>query len=472
MTILNNDNINGLKNGEYKIVAESNQMKKHHKHDYERSVILKGYGYINITAPGTYTTDTIVVYDENQSENTGAVIEGKVTSEGIKNNSEVILTDIFQNEIARTTTKSNGKYKFVNVSDGMYFITAISDSDGMGRISLVVVGRKVYGDTNITIHKSEKIKNFEQYIKDNIPHCDNREDALIYKDKILDAKTSYDKLSDKEKEQLSKEYLDRLNKLLEWISQTEYETNDDNVKIEGGGLLTNKDNIESNDTVQININIDKKEGKTIDSDGVKTDDDFIRQIIEDNAKDKGIGQYYDISMKKGTNGKYKDVDDIHKDTDTTGSLQITMPIPEEYKGHKHYSFVHVHNGEATTLVDLDANPDTVTFKANKFSTFVLCYSDEEVAEIIPDDEPILNLSSSQVSATKVTESCELILASYNGTTLVDTKIISIDSDVTLTISELEDFTTKDATVIKAFLWRGLENLIPLCDSVGVNLTTE
>ena len=61
-----------------------------------------------------------------------------------------------------------------------------------------------------------------------------------------------------------------------------------------------------------------------------------------------------------------------------GKFRVTLEIPEEYRGQKHYSLVHVHCGEVTVLTDLDDNPDTITVEIDKFSTFALATTNEEL----------------------------------------------------------------------------------------------
>jgi len=41
--------------------------------------------------------------------------------------------------------------------------------------------------------------------------------------------------------------------------------------------------------------------------------------------------------------------------------------------------LHLHEGEAKLLYDVDDDPDTATFNADGFSTFVLLYQSKEVA---------------------------------------------------------------------------------------------
>ena len=458
-----------LSNDEYAIVAESNEIKKHNKYDYDRSVVLKGYGYIEITEVGSYTLDDIIVVDELENDSKGE-IKGKITVNGKSKPARVIVSDVFRRDFAVVETKNNGHFNITNVPDGLYFITALSDTDGMGFSVVIVRKGETFGNTHIKIAKSERIAAREREMS-NIPYCSSRDEALLYKDKIVHEKEQYDKLSKKEKQQLSKEYTERLERLVEWISNTEYEVKGDEefagTVISNGGLISTPEEIENEDTVQIEITIEKAQRYEIGENGVQTDDEFVQQMIEDNTKDKELGQYYNILMRKGNNGKYYEVDNIQKDTETSGKLRITMPVPKQYKGHKHYSVVHIHNGEAMVLADLDDDPDTITFEIDKFSTFALCYSDIETFVEVPDDVNLM-LTNDNVSLSGLNQTAVLVLASYNTSTLVDIKSFDVSEDTEMTL-ESTGLETNGANTVKAFLWNSLDGLTPVCAGKSINI---
>jgi len=391
--------------GEYSIVAETEEMRPDKKHGYDRSHKLTGYAYVNATEAITYEIETIVLREENDH---AATIEGKVTAQGETQDCEVVLKNVFRREVSKMTTGKNGKYTFKNVHDGLYFITAVTNSDGMGFCVVVVRDGKVYGETDIFVYKHDKISEHEEKMN-GIPHCNGRDDAIAYKDKIKEEKKFYDSLSEKEKKQFSKEYVERLAKLSEWIADCEYAENGG--YIENGGLIISEDEIESEEKIEFVLNVEKKEKHEKNKNGVKNKDDYIQHSIEDAAGDMELTQYYDITLTK--NGQ--DITDIKKQTETTGKIRVVIDIPKEYRGHKHYSFVHVHNGEVVTLVDLDNNPNTVTFEIDKFSTFALVYTDEELTEensaSITYDETSGKISVSSETAAK------LYVAEYEGTRL-------------------------------------------------------
>lgn len=380
--------------GEYTIVAETYEMRPDHHHGYDRSYKLTGYAYLDIEKSGNYTADTIVLYEENSYR---ATISGTVMSYGNLKNCTVTLTDVFRNEVATVNLENgNGRYRFTNVRDGMYFVTAVTRNSGMGYTTVVVREGRVYGETNIAIYKSEKIDTHEKGFYNDVPECKNKTEAEKYRKRIAQEKSFYDGLSSKEKKQLSCDYIERLNKLCEWIADCNY-TATDGVTVSGGGLVTSGDQLQNKNNISFNVTVEKTDSYTPNPDGVKTDNDYLYHCINDAAGENVVQQYYEITMSETVDGEEKQITSVCKDTDATGKVRITMPIPEEYRGYKNYSVVHIHCGEVTVLTDLDDDPNTVTFEIDKFSTFVLTATDETLAEEVYDSD--LKFNGASISLT-------------------------------------------------------------------------
>lgn len=356
--------------GTYTIVAETTEMRPEKKKKYDRVFTLTGYAYVEAAEVGTYEVETIILYEENESK---ATISGKVTAQGESQDCEVVLRDVFRHEVAQYTTGKNGKYSFKNVNDGLYFITAITKSDGMGMAVVVVRNGKVYGETDITVRKNDKVLRQYEAFNQDVPECQSREEALQHKERIAEEKRLYDALSEKEKKQMPKDYAERLNRYAEWLTQVDY-TAEDGATVEGGGLVISGEELEQNDSITFNLSVEKVAAGEVGDEGVHTREDFIHQSIRDTAKHHEIKQYYEISMTKTVDGEEKTITSVQKDTDSTGKFRITLPIPEEHRGYKHYSVIHVHHGKPVTLTDLDDDPNTVTFEVDQFSTFVLSAS--------------------------------------------------------------------------------------------------
>ncbi|MBE6679362.1 MAG: hypothetical protein E7598_02440 [Ruminococcaceae bacterium] len=373
----------GLPIGEYTIVAETEEMRPDKQHKFDRSHKLTGYAYINVTEADEYQVDTIVLYEENEYT---AKVSGKVTAEGETQDCEVILRDVFRNEVAKQITGKNGKYSFVNVRDGLYFIFAVTKSDGMGMAVIVVRDGEVYGETDIRVSKKDFIRERDDKFREEI-NCNNRDEALLHRERIAEEKRFYDSLSDKEKKQLSKDYIERLERYSAWLAEVDY-TAPEGVKVEQGGLVVSGDEIENEETVSFNITVEKQEEYVESTDGIKNEKDYKKQKIKDNAGNKEIKEYYEITMTKTTDDGEKSITSVRKDTDANGKFRVTLDIPEEYRGYKNYTILHEHYGEVVTLVDLDDNPDTITFEVDKFSTFVLAASNEDTIEDVSEDEPV------------------------------------------------------------------------------------
>ncbi len=369
----------GLSVGEYTVVAETAEMRPDRKHGYDRYHTLTGYAFVSASAAGEYQLDTIVLYEENDKKTT---LSGKVTAEGETQDCEVVLRNVFRHEVARYVTGKNGKYSFTNVRDGLYFVIAVTKSDGMGYAVVTVRDGVVYGDTDIRVSKKQHIRDRETAFMTEVPSCADRTEVLPHKERIADEKRFYDALSEKEKKQLSKEYIDRLEQYAAWLADCEYDT-PDGVTVEQGGLVISGDELAAEETVHFTLSVEETDGYTAGRDGVSSYDEQMYHTMQDAANGREVCRYYDITMRKTTADGEKAITAVYKDTDAAGKFRITLPIPEEYRGRRHYAVLHEHCGEVIMLTDLDDDPDTVTFEVDRFSTFALTATDEELTYTDP-----------------------------------------------------------------------------------------
>lgn len=442
---------------EYTIVAQTAEMRPDHKgKGYDRSYTLTGYAYVDAQEAAVYQAEDIVLYEENDSK---ATISGKVTAHGEHQACEVILRNVFRHEVARYETGRNGKYAFKNIPDGLYIIMAVTESDGMGFTVVAVRNGKVCGETDITVYKSEKIKEREAQFHTDLDDCLDQEGARGRRARIAEEKRFYDGLSQKEKKQLSKEYVRRLNELVEWAAACEYQTGE-GITVRDGGTVISGGELEDAHTVTFCIDVTKRTAWQTSTDGVNTREDFIQQEMEDVAGRREISAYYEITMTKSVDGQEHAITSVYKDTETTGKFRITMRIPEEYRGYKHYSFIHVHHGESVELVDLDNDPNTVTFEVDRFSTFALVGSNEEktvtpvatdvTAETVYDslEDAFLNAAAGSVVvlqrdvAENVTVSRELCL-DLNGFDVSGTVTVAEGCTLYCMDSQTDDYTVED-----------------------------
>ena len=359
--------------GSYFAVAKTTEMRPDKTYGYERSYELVGYAYVGeITEDGTYQVDKISLCEDSQGS---TELAGKITAKGETQKCEVILSDIFGNEIAKFNTGNNGKYKFKGIADGFYTVTAYTPSRGMGYTSVLVLNGEVYGTLDIKVEKTDKVKDAEAAFFADVPELNTKDEAEAYRERIADEKRFYDGLSDKEKKQLSTDYVERLARYVELLAG--YNAADSGVSL--GGLVITGDELERGDEVSFVLGVEKQEKWEDNENGIETEQDYIHVTMKDKASGE-IVEYYEITMTKVTNGTEKQITDVQKDTDSMGKFRITLDIPEEYRGYARYTLIHVHFGEVVVLADLDDNPDTITVEVDRFSTFALATSNEEVID--------------------------------------------------------------------------------------------
>ena len=127
-----------------------------------------------------------------------------------------------------------------------------------------------------------QIKDREDKFRERVPHCEDRDAARGYKDAIAEEKRWYDGLSEKEKKQLSREYVDRLEKLCGWLAQCEYTAPDD-VTVEQGGLVVSGDEVEEEKSVQFNLTVEKVDAWVENENGVETAQDHLHHQVKDTS---------------------------------------------------------------------------------------------------------------------------------------------------------------------------------------------
>lgn len=429
--------------GKYALVATATEIKKG-SFGRQKVVNLYGYAYIDASDGGKFTADiTLSEGSDNRSRLSGRVID----LDGNTYSAQVILTNVFRWQLSFCTAKSDGVYSFDNVGDGVYLITAVTHGNGAGFALAVVSNGRIFGNTDALIFKLERTRQHEEHTKEL---WEKRNDGTDRRKDIADEKHFYDGLSEREKSQLSRDYIG-------WLDELIGGTNSCSINVPEGVTVNNHTSaiesgeIESGDDISFSLDISKHDRWTIGDIGARTDEEFMQQQIEDIAGSKGLGQYYDITFKKDG----KSISNIAKDTDTTGKIRITMPIPEEYRGHKHYSFVHMHNGIPTTLVDLDDDPNTITFETDRFSTFALMFDDEG------NDEPKYTASITSNGNGKIYVSSQksgtLYITGFSGSVLGSVEKHSIAAG-----TENAEYTLGEGQ--RAFLWD--DAMTPLCQAFG------
>lgn len=131
----------------------------------------------------------------------------------------------------------------------------------------------------------------------------------------------------------------------------------------------------------------------------KQDADVIKKYLEDGNADLDnlkIGEYIDITYEMKKNNE-----NWVKITELDNEIEITIDIPENLKGKEKYYIVRNHNGECTLLSDIDDNPDTITFRTNRFSTYAIVYGEAAKSEDVVAGEksmvlPVIFLAVSMI----------------------------------------------------------------------------
>ncbi|MCH5253053.1 MAG: Ig-like domain-containing protein [Lachnospiraceae bacterium] len=158
--------------------------------------------------------------------------------------------------------------------------------------------------------------------------------------------------------------------------------------------------------------------------------------IEEGASYYTVGQYLDVNLLKMV-----DTDKVEEGipiTKTNKPIEVVIIIPDSLKGkeYREYAVVRLHDGEITLLEDLDNNPDTVTIKTNRFSTYAMVYREITDEERVEEAKKIVEKVLENLTVTNDTTQESIQQA-------IDAALKEAGlSDVTVTVGDL---TKKDAT---------------------------
>ncbi len=119
----------------------------------------------------------------------------------------------------------------------------------------------------------------------------------------------------------------------------------------------------------ISFNIDIQENtSTVDKD--------TKELMQKKVGYKPV-TYFDFVIMKTSGGTTTVIDK------TSTELEVVVPIPEEYqkKGRKFY-VIRNHNGKVDILEDIGSDPETVTFRTDRFSEYAIAYEAINVNKLI------------------------------------------------------------------------------------------
>ncbi|MCM1083078.1 MAG: hypothetical protein NC428_06315 [Clostridium sp.] len=131
-----------------------------------------------------------------------------------------------------------------------------------------------------------------------------------------------------------------------------------------------QEEIESDDKLGVNLIV------AVPSDIDPTDMDKINAA----AKGGKVAMVFDLSLEMLIDGVKKGNVKILDD-----EITITIDIPEEFRSSgREFSMIRLHDGKTDVLLDIDTNPNTITFTTDKFSLYSLIYKDsvEQILDTI------------------------------------------------------------------------------------------
>lgn len=102
-------------------------------------------------------------------------------------------------------------------------------------------------------------------------------------------------------------------------------------------------------------------------------------IIKAAAKKRKIAVILDMNLVKFIDGIMSgNVNQLDKE------MTITIDVPKAFLAdNRKFSIIRIHDGIAEELIDLDDNPNTVTFTTGKFSLYTLIYEDGDEVTLEP-----------------------------------------------------------------------------------------
>lgn len=89
-----------------------------------------------------------------------------------------------------------------------------------------------------------------------------------------------------------------------------------------------------------------------------------------------LGEYFDMSLTKSIFDSDTDISELYAE------ITLKLDIPENIRySSKKYALIGVHGGTAVLLEDLDSDPDTITVKTDRFSSYAIVYTENDDVNI-------------------------------------------------------------------------------------------
>lgn len=126
--------------------------------------------------------------------------------------------------------------------------------------------------------------------------------------------------------------------------------------------------IKNGSDIMLRLSVIKKNGNV-------TED--VKKVMENATENSSvtgkklvIGEYVDLIYEMKNKEAWTKLSELQNE------IEITIAVPDELKGKNVYYILRNHDGVCDMLMDLDDDPDTITFRTDRFSTYAIVYEEE------------------------------------------------------------------------------------------------
>ena len=112
------------------------------------------------------------------------------------------------------------------------------------------------------------------------------------------------------------------------------------------------------------------------TENTETIDSGTKELMQKKIGYKPVS-YFDFLIMKTSNGTTTVINQTQTD------LEVVVPIPEQYRKEGRKFFVlRNHNGVVDILEDVGNDPDTITFRTDRFSEYAIAYEAINVNKLV------------------------------------------------------------------------------------------
>jgi hypothetical protein len=133
--------------------------------------------------------------------------------------------------------------------------------------------------------------------------------------------------------------------------------------------------------------------------------------------------------------------------------------------------LNFYNSEAGIVLSVDEENSVKQYTLKVIAVKDGVQSEVSTFTFIVSDEPVVTFEKDLFKIDNLEEEAIFIVAGYSGEKLNDVKIIPLSQSSQITLASTGLDTSKSNT-IKAFLWKGLQTLLPLCRNIEMSISKE